>query len=134
MSVTQPTPDIRSNGSLPRIDKVLPNNNDATFMNQQLSKPADLILHYNYGAVAVEKWGKNISVLINHPDIPRPPVPAPALMRPKRAKYDRNVPIQKRAAATSQGRQGTVSKRKRGQRAAADLEVQDRWDEDDVML
>ncbi|KZP28686.1 hypothetical protein FIBSPDRAFT_947513 [Athelia psychrophila] len=82
-----------------------PNNNDATFMNQQLAKPADLLLHYNYGAAAVKQWGKNSKVLADRPDIPCPSGPAPA---PK----ERN---------TSKG-------------AAADFEAQEFWDEDDVML
>ncbi|KZP28689.1 hypothetical protein FIBSPDRAFT_927455 [Athelia psychrophila] len=82
-----------------------PNNNDATFMDQQLDKPAELLLHYNYGAAAVRQWGKNFTVLVDRPDIPRPSVIAPA---PK----ERN---------TSKG-------------AAADFEAQESWDEDDVML
>jgi hypothetical protein len=113
----------------------LPNNNDATFMNQQLSKPADLLLHYNYGAAAVKQWGKNTSVLTNRPDIPRPSVPTPAAMRPSRVQRDRSTAIQKRSVVTSEGQRGSGSKRtKRDERAAEDLEVQDKWDEDDVML
>jgi hypothetical protein len=46
----------------------------------------------------------------NHRHIPRPTVPASAPTGPKRAKYDRNV------------------------NTATDLGVNDRWDEDDVML
>jgi hypothetical protein len=103
-------------------------------MNQELPKPADLLLQYNYGAAAVKRWGKNTSVMTNRPDIPRPSVPIAAPMGPTRAKHDRNITIQKRAATMSQGGQGAGSKRKRSEEAAADLEVQDRWDEDDVML
>jgi hypothetical protein len=103
-------------------------------MNQQLPKPADVLLHYNYGAAAVKKWGENTSVLTNRPDIPCPSVPVPAPMGRIRVKDDRNTAIQKRAAAMSQGGQGAGSKRKRSGGAAADLEEQDRWDEDDVML
>jgi hypothetical protein len=84
--------------------------------------PADLLLHYNYGAAAVKQWGKNTSVLTNRPDIPRPSVPTPAAMGSSNK-------------ATSEGQQASGSKRrKRGERAAGDLEVQDKWDEDDVML
>ncbi|KAI0278646.1 hypothetical protein BGY98DRAFT_916858 [Russula aff. rugulosa BPL654] len=86
-----------------------PNNNDATFMNQELPKPADVLLHYNYGAAVVKQWGKNASVLTNRPDVPRLPVPV-------------------------QGGQGAGSKRKSSKGAAADLEAQDTWDEDDVIL
>ena len=104
-------------------------------MDQQLPKPADLLLHYNYGAAAVKQWGKNTSVLINRPDIPRPPEPVPAPMVPARVNHSCNTAIQKRTDAMNQGGQGAGSKkRKRSGGAAVDLEVQDRWDEDDVML
>ena len=103
-------------------------------MNQQLAKPADLLLHYNYGAAAVKQWGKNTSILTNRPDIPRPPVPISAAMGSKRVKDDCNIAIEKRAAATSQGGQVAGSERNRSEGAAGDLEEQDRWDEDDVML
>ncbi len=43
ISVNQSNPDIRSNGSFPRLVQ-RPNNNDATFMDHQLPKPADLLL------------------------------------------------------------------------------------------
>jgi hypothetical protein len=109
---------------------LFPNNNDATFMDQQLPKPADILLHYNYGAAAVKQWGKNTSVLTNRPDIPRPSVPVPAPM----GRIRRNTAIEKRAAAVSQGGQGAGGERNRSEGAAADLEEQDRWDEDDVML
>ena len=87
-------------------------------MDQQLPKPADLLMHYNYGAAAVKHWGKNISVLTDRPGIPRSvPVPAPMPVGP-----------------TSQGEQGAGSVRTRSEGEVADLEAQDRWDEDDVML
>jgi hypothetical protein len=92
-------------------------------MNHQLHKPADFLLHYNYGAAAVKQWGKNTSILTNRPDIPRPSV-----------KDDCNIPIEKRAATMSQGGQGAGSERHRSEGTAADLEEQDKWDEDDVML
>jgi hypothetical protein len=103
-------------------------------MNQRLPKPADLLLHYNYGAAAVKQWGRNTSVLTNRPNIPRPPVPVLAPMAQTRVKHDHGISIQKRADAMRQGGQASRSKRKRGEGAAADLEVQDGWDEDDVML
>lgn len=111
-----------------------PNNNDATFKNQRLSKPADLLLHYNYGAAAVKQWGKNVSVLTNRPGIPRPSVPVPAPMGPSRITHDHTSAIQKRAAAMSQGGQGAGNERSTSEGAAADCEAQDGWDEDDVML
>ena len=103
-------------------------------MDQQLPKPADLLLHYNYGAAAVKQWGKNTSVLTNHPDIPRPSVPVPAPVGPIRVMHDRKTVIQKQAAAVSQGGQVAGSERNTSEGEAADFEAQDRWDEDDVML
>jgi len=75
-------------------------------MDQQLPKPADILLHYNYGAAAVKQWGKNTTVLTNRPDIPRPAVTS---MRPTRVKHDPTT-------------------------EAVDSEAQGQWDEDDVML
>ena len=89
-------------------------------MDQQLPKPADVLLHYNYGAAVVKQWGKNSSVLTNCPDVPHPFVPIPD---------DHNTAIQKWAAAVSQGGQGA-----RSEGGATDFEVQDKWDEDDLML
>ena len=40
------------------IQDTYPNNNDATFIDQQLPKPADLLLHYNYSAATVKQWAK----------------------------------------------------------------------------
>jgi len=99
-------------------------------MNQQLPKPADLLLHYNCGAVALKQRGKNTSVLINRRDIPRPSVPVLVAMGTIRANDDRNIAIQMRAAAMSQGRQSAGIERNMSVGAAADLEVQERWDED----
>jgi hypothetical protein len=84
-----------------------PNNNDATFKDQQLPKPADLLLYYNYGAAAVKQWGKNTSILSYRLDIPRPSVPTPAAMGPTRGKHDGDIATGKRTAATSQGRQAS---------------------------
>lgn len=104
---------------------LFPNNNDATFMNQELDKPADVVLHYNYGAAAVKKWGKNTSVLADRPDIPRPSI---------RVEDDCSTAVQRRVAAMSQRGQCAGSERNGSEEAAGDLEEQDRWDEDDVML
>jgi hypothetical protein len=104
---------------------LFPNNNDATFMDQELDKPADVLLHYNYGAAAVKKWGKNTSVLTDRPDIPRPSI---------RVEDDRNTAVQRRVAAMSQGGQCAGSERNGSEEAAGDLAEQEAWDEDDVML
>ena len=81
----------------------------------------------------MKQWGKNISVLTNRPDI-RPSVPVQGAMGSIRVKDDRNIAIQKRAAAMSQGGQSTGSKRNMNEGAAAGLEAQDRWDENNVVL
>ena len=74
-------------------------------MDQQLPKPADLLLHYNYGAVAVKQWGKNTSVLSNGPGIPHPSVPELVPLAPRRGK----------------NKQGARSERNISKGAAADL-------------
>lgn len=51
-----------------------------------------------------------------------------------RVKYNRNITIQKQAAVMSQVKQGSGSKIGTSKRADADLKVQDRMNEDDVML
>ncbi|KAF8867756.1 hypothetical protein BD779DRAFT_1685398 [Infundibulicybe gibba] len=50
----------------------MPNNRDATFLNHQLPRPADLLLHYNYGAAAVKNWGKNVGALDQLPRVLSP--------------------------------------------------------------
>ena len=99
-------------------------------MDHSLPKPADLLLHYNYGAAVVKKWGRNVGVLANRPNIPRPSVLVPAALG-STVDNDRSVVIQKWAAAMSKGGQGVGSE---SEGAAADSEVQKEWDEDDVML
>ena len=108
-------------------------------MNQQLPKPAELLLHYNYGTAALKQWGKNTGVLTNCPNIPHPPVPAlvaTLVGEPTRVKHDHSITIWKQDAVMSQSGQGSRSKRKRGKGAAGDLdsEEQDKWDENDMML
>jgi len=100
-------------------------------MNHRKPKPADLLLHYNYGAAVVKQWGKNTKVLTNRPDIPRPAVPAPAPMGPTRVTHDRTATINKRATAAIPQGAGNAGSTTKG---AVESEAQDQWDEDDVML
>lgn len=112
------------------------NNNDATFLNNQLPKPADVLLHYNYGAAVVKQWGRNANVLSERPDVPRPPPPVPAAMRAQRTVHNRKTSIAKRVAASAV-QKGSSLLHKIGNRSevgAGDLEEQEKWDEDDVML
>jgi hypothetical protein len=115
---------------------MFPNNNDATFLNQRLPKPADLLLHYNYGAAAVKQWGRNIDVLSERPDVPRPPRSVAAPMGPATTTHDRSIATLKRAgAAASSAVQKVFHKTgNRVEGGAGDLEEQEKWDEDDVML
>jgi hypothetical protein len=127
----------------------IPSNNDATFKDHNLPKPADLLLHYNYGAAAVKHWGKNVSVLTGRPNIPRPRVPAQAPTGLAKTLHDRNVAIGKRddyakrkrgeaeaeAEAEAEGGEWTGGLGKK-RRYGVDLEPESAeiWDEDDVML
>ena len=65
----------------------------------ELPKPADLLLHHNCGAAAVKKWGKNVGVLPNRADIPHPSGPVLAA----RVKDDHSIAIQEWAAAMVKG-------------------------------
>jgi len=111
-----------------------PNNSDATFANQELAKPADLLLHYNYGAAVVKHWGKNKDVLTKRLDIPRPPVPSPVPMGPIPEKHNHRGSIAKRVITGVKSKFRTSGRSAGG--AAGDLEdsEQVKWDEDDIML
>jgi hypothetical protein len=115
---------------------VFPNNNDATFQDQTLPKPSDLLLHYNYGAAAVKQWGKNVSVLTERPGVPRPLELVPAPMGPGKVANEHLRSIKKRNAVTSKEGQGSRKKRKTlsGARDTDSDSVQHSWDEDDVVL
>lgn len=99
----------------------IPNNNDATFKDlHENNKPADLLLHYNYGAAAVLHWGRNKSVLEHRPGILRPSVRVAAPREPESEAYDRSIDFKMCNAATSQGEQGATSWKKKRHAAAAD--------------
>jgi hypothetical protein len=119
----------------------IPNNNDATFMDHQLPKPADLLLHYNYGAAAVKQWGRNSTILANRPDLPRPSVPAPAPMGPQKVKHDRSIAIEKRKKRRREEGSDGMGPSPGILETKCQLAVQNEgntraeiWDEDDVML
>ncbi|KIJ25382.1 hypothetical protein M422DRAFT_38784 [Sphaerobolus stellatus SS14] len=100
---------------------ITPDNNDATFLRSSiLPKPSGLLLNYNYGAVAVKHWGRNISIFSNRPGILRPKVVTPA-MGP--TKTPGPVNCEKSAKKRMLREIG-------GQEEAGASE----WDEDDVML
>ncbi|KIJ27646.1 hypothetical protein M422DRAFT_238976 [Sphaerobolus stellatus SS14] len=87
----------------PAVAHFTPNNNDATFLIETepagLPKPSDLLLHYNYGAAAVKRWGRNTIILQETARARRPPQPMPASIHPGYKKSDRTVAIEKRVRA-----------------------------------
>jgi len=105
------------------------NNTDAAFVSSRRSKPSDLLLHYNYGAAAVRKWGRNSDVLSDRPGLPRPKVPEPAPTGPTKHIRDRTTTLIKLANARAKQQPANVG----GSVEAIDSE-QPVWDEDDVML
>jgi hypothetical protein len=109
----------------------VPNNADAAFKrNTEKPKPSDLLLHYNYGAAAVKRWGRGTKILQNRPNIPRP-------KRPSRTIHDRTVAIRKREEARNSGGATAGSSAAGAGTGLAESECQPeatKWDEDDVML
>jgi len=102
------------------VASMVPNNADAAFkINTNKPKPSDLLLHYNYGAAAVKRWGRGTEILQNRPNLPRP-----APTGPSRTVHDRTVAIRKRGVARNLG----------GASAGNTAGAEAKWDEDDVML
>jgi hypothetical protein len=94
------------------------NNTDAAFKKDTREPaPSDLLLHYNYGAAAVKRWGHGQEVLQNRTNIPRPAIPAPD-----------------RAQRADQSGGGSAAARNRVEGMLDAKEEQAEWDEHDVML
>ncbi|KAF7333904.1 hypothetical protein MSAN_02403200 [Mycena sanguinolenta] len=112
---------------------VIPNNSDAKFrINTQIDKPSPMLLHYNYGAAAVKWWGRGKSHLeiLNRPTMPRPSVPVPASLGPRRTKRtaaELTASIQKRTVRNT----GGSGSGPRNSEAVQDEEV---IDPDDVVM
>lgn len=115
----------------PHLLNVFPNNSDAAFVSSQRPKPSDLLLHYNYGAAAVSKWGRNKAVLNNRSGLPRPKAPEPVAMSPTKTIGDRLATINK--LANTRAQQQPTNDGGSGSAEAIDSE-QPAWDADDVML
>ena len=109
-----------------------PNNMDARFVTgTSIPKPSDLLLHYNFGAAVVKYWGRNHSILIERPNIPRPKIEDPTSKKQYK-QFDRNAFRE------------TLAGRKAGDASRRDIvkepggsggPVEDAgWDEDDIML
>jgi hypothetical protein len=96
------------------LTSFIPNNRDAAFeKNIDKPKPSDLLLHYNYGAAAVNCWGRGKNVLEN---LAKPPRPVPMPTGPRTA--------QDRAAAIRARTGGLVE-------SAREVQA---WDADDVVM
>ncbi|KAF5382213.1 hypothetical protein D9615_004418 [Tricholomella constricta] len=112
--------------------RMFPNNTDAAFVSRK-PKPAETLLHYNYGAAAVKHWGRNIDVLTNRPNVPRPSAPQAAPLDPSRVIGDQTKTTGKLAEARDQAGQQLSSGNGGGGSAVAGGHSE-KWDEDDVML
>jgi len=121
----------------PGIGRLYSNNLDAAFLDQNLPKPADLLLHYNYGVAVVKWWGKNSARLEERLELPRSGCAIAAPMPTTTTTNDRIGPIQKQdvASGKTQGQTpGKCGQSIHRTAAADDPEVQEVWDEDDVIL
>ena len=119
-----------------KLQYVAQNNVDATFKKHSCKlKPSELLLHYNYGAAAVNWWGRGKEVLHNRLNIPCPIVSAPAPLGPMKMLHDRTITIKKRDTAQHADEAGTGIVMA-GDEAMDMVESKDQaqWDEDDVML
>ena len=109
------------------LQDLLPNNTDAAFGEASAaSKPAALLLHYNYGAAAVKLWGHNTHILGNHAKKSRPPKPTPIPIGPPKTVHDRTLTIEKRRLAAEEEAKKTRAGEGRKRKATLD--------EDEVML
>jgi hypothetical protein len=95
-------------------------------------KPADILLHYNYGAATVKQWGQNYAVLNNRPSLPRPQEPVPTSMGPPKTVGDLTNTTDKLA----QGRTERSQRQDANNKSSATVvdSEQPGWDEHDVML
>jgi hypothetical protein len=110
-------------------------NGDASFKSHLKQKPSDTLLHYNYGAAAVKRWGKNIAVLGNGEGLLRPQKPEVLPVGPTRGVGNRKTTINKLARARAGAGQVRSADNGDGPGSAAladsELSIQD---EDDLML
>lgn len=88
------------------LNMICAHNADVAFRkNHKKPMPSDLLVHYHYGAAAVERWGLGVDAL-HHPNLRRPPNPLPVPMGPTKAIHDRTTTIQKSAEASGAGAAG----------------------------
>jgi hypothetical protein len=75
--------------------RFIPDNSDASFVSPRKPKPAEVLLHYNYGAAAVKTWEKNNAILSNRLGLQRPQEPRAEPMGPTRSVGDRSKAVYK---------------------------------------
>jgi hypothetical protein len=116
----------------PSLLTTVRNNTDATFkMYTKKPKPSALLLHYQYGATAIKRWGRGKRVLRNLAHPPRPGMPVPAPTGPSRTRHDRTSVLRKLDIARNPGGANIAGA---GTGGLAESEGQAVWDEDDAML
>ena len=121
----------------PADTNMIPNNSDATFKKAtKKAKLSDLLLHYTYGAAAVRRWGRGTEILTKLATPPRPQVPVPAPVGPKRTiVHDRDATVRKRYKSQSTGETGAGSSMAGAETGGlVESEGQVIWDDDEVML
>ena len=116
-----------------------PNNLDAAFLNNtRVPKPSDLLLHYNYGAAVVSRWGHGAMILDK--DRVRPIYPPGGVSEhargPESKLPNRSAVLTKLGAAWDAGSStGSGSGPRSSTRTVVvDSDGKDLWDEDETML
>ena len=120
----------------PPVSTWIRNNIDAAFKTGfRKARPSDLLLHYNYGAAAVKRWGQGVEFLQNSASPPRPSAPVPAPMGASKTVHDRTTATEKcgkplRAPGVRTRRAAAGA----GAGERVESEGQASWDEGDVIL
>jgi hypothetical protein len=114
--------------------RFFPDNSDASFVSPRKPKPAEVLLHYNYGAASVKTWGRNHAILSNRTGVPRPQEPKAEPLGPTKSVGDRSKAINKLEKARAEEGQGLPPNDGGSASSGAGADSQPRWDEHDVML
>ncbi len=114
---------------------MIPNNSDAAFKKyaSRFKKPSALLLHYTYGATAVQLWGHRLDLLEDLVELhPSTPVPHPAAL-PKQI-HDRKIAIDKRKSDAQAEDEASKAAAGKTSKCKTRDEGEAAWDEDDAML
>jgi len=115
---------------------VTPSNVDATFKKYtRKPKPSALLLHYNYGAAAVNRWGHGKEVLKNNANPAHPRTAEKVLLGPSKVVHDRSIAINKRKATRGANEAGSTNTAT-GDQPSEMVELRDQtgWDADEIVL